>query len=311
MKRRGRYDCIAVLASETGEPSGGILRRLKEHSTSPSPRPMANTETDYVLGTHDEEIARLGLQHRVWRPRVLAAWQRARFTAGMTVADVGCGPGFATLDLAEVVGPRGRVVGFDRSHRFLAHVRASAASRGFRNVEAHDVDLDTGVLPAMQVDGAWCRWVLAFLSKPRRLVTQIASLIRPGGVFVSYEYFSYETWRFLPPSDEHDDFVRMVCASWREEGGEPNVGLQLPQWLHESGFEIVDARPAIDVLTPDDDLWQWPESFVQVGSARFADRGVISASRRDEITDAFERRKREPSTRMITPGVLELIARKI
>ena len=65
-------------------------------------------EKDYVLGTHDEEIARLGLQHRVWRPRVLDAWRRAGFTLGQTILDVGCGPGHATLDLAEIVGPRGR-----------------------------------------------------------------------------------------------------------------------------------------------------------------------------------------------------------
>src|SRR5437762_1871503 len=29
------------------------------------------SEKDYVLGTHDEELLRLGLQHRVWRPVVL------------------------------------------------------------------------------------------------------------------------------------------------------------------------------------------------------------------------------------------------
>jgi hypothetical protein len=32
-------------------------------------------ETDYVLGTDDGEIARLALQHQVWRPRVLRAWR--------------------------------------------------------------------------------------------------------------------------------------------------------------------------------------------------------------------------------------------
>ena len=31
-------------------------------------------EHDYVLGTHDDEIQRLGLQHRVWRSRMLDAW---------------------------------------------------------------------------------------------------------------------------------------------------------------------------------------------------------------------------------------------
>ncbi len=33
-------------------------------------------ERSYYLGTHDEEIRRLGLQHRVCRPHVLVAWRR-------------------------------------------------------------------------------------------------------------------------------------------------------------------------------------------------------------------------------------------
>lgn len=28
-------------------------------------------DRDYLLGTHDGELERLGLQHRVWRPAVL------------------------------------------------------------------------------------------------------------------------------------------------------------------------------------------------------------------------------------------------
>ena len=55
---------------------------------------------DYLLGTHDDEIARLALQHRVWRPRVLDAWRRAGIGPGDRVIDIGAGPGFASLDLA-------------------------------------------------------------------------------------------------------------------------------------------------------------------------------------------------------------------
>ena len=75
----------------------------------------AQKERDYVLGTHDDEIVRLGLQHRVWRARTHDAWRRAGFTIGQTLLDVGCGPGYASLDLAELVGPTGRVVAIDRS----------------------------------------------------------------------------------------------------------------------------------------------------------------------------------------------------
>jgi hypothetical protein len=49
-------------------------------------------DRDYVLGTHNEELARLGLQHRVWRPVVLDCWQRAGITVGKRVLDVGRGP---------------------------------------------------------------------------------------------------------------------------------------------------------------------------------------------------------------------------
>src|SRR5262245_42646751 len=76
-------------------------------------------EREYVLGTKDDEIERLGLQHRVWRPRALDAWRRAGITVGQTVIDVGAGPGHAAIDLAGIVGPLGKVVAVDRSAHFL------------------------------------------------------------------------------------------------------------------------------------------------------------------------------------------------
>ncbi|MGZ5005294.1 MAG: methyltransferase domain-containing protein, partial [Chthoniobacterales bacterium] len=87
-------------------------------------------ETDYVLGTHDEEVARLGLQHRVWRPVVTECWQRVGITDGWRVIDVGAGPGYATADLAEIVGPTGAVLGIERSARFLEVARDRCQRRG-------------------------------------------------------------------------------------------------------------------------------------------------------------------------------------
>ena len=58
-------------------------------------------ERDYVLGTHDEELERLGVQHRAWRPVVLDCWQKAGITVGKRVLDIGAGPGYAAIDLAE------------------------------------------------------------------------------------------------------------------------------------------------------------------------------------------------------------------
>src|SRR5437762_9184511 len=90
-------------------------------------------ERDYVLGTHEEELARLGLQHRVWRPVVLDCWQRAGLTGGKRVLDVGAGPGYATVDLAEIVAPTGEVVALERSQNFIRAMEATCRARSLRN----------------------------------------------------------------------------------------------------------------------------------------------------------------------------------
>src|SRR5262245_9010038 len=114
-----------------------------------NPMATGGTEGDYVLGTHDEEVERLGLQHRVWRPRVLDAWSRAGFSTGQTILDIGCGPGHATFDLAGIVGPTGRVVGLERSRRFLDVLESERRRLGLENVETREVDLDENDLPAL------------------------------------------------------------------------------------------------------------------------------------------------------------------
>ena len=101
-------------------------------------------EKTYFLGTHDEELERLGLQHRVWRPTVLECWRRAGIGPGSKVIDVGAGPGFAAADLAEIVGPAGRVVAVERSARFVEAGRAMLAGRGHSNVEYHELDSPHG-----------------------------------------------------------------------------------------------------------------------------------------------------------------------
>src|SRR5215831_3943110 len=124
-------------------------------------------DREYVLGTHDEEIARLGLQHAVWRPRVLDAWRRAGFTREQQVVDFGAGPGYASLDLADVVGPAGEVLALDRSARFLSHLEGSARRRGVSQIRTREVDLQGERLEADSADGAWCRRIFTFLATPR------------------------------------------------------------------------------------------------------------------------------------------------
>ena len=82
------------------------------------------SENEYVLGTHGDELGRLGLQHQLWAEYTTRAWERAGFGLGQKLLDVGCGPGYATFDLANRVGANGKVFAVDQSERFLGYLRS-------------------------------------------------------------------------------------------------------------------------------------------------------------------------------------------
>ena len=263
---------------------------------------------DYVLGTGDDEIARLELQHVVWRPRATDAWRRAGFTRGMHLVDVGCGPGHATFELAAVAGPSGGVTAIDRSPRFLEALQRRAGALRAETVRTTCVDLDTDDLPRLGADGAWCRWVLCFVRHPRRVLAGLREMLRPRGVLVLHEYFDYGAWRLAPRSPDFEEFVAATMRSWRDAGGEPDVALDLLPWLGEEGFEVVELRPIVDIVSPRDFVWQWPSSFVDSNLRRLAQLGQLTPERAAELSASFHAAARSPHVRMVTPALLEIIA---
>ena len=275
------------------------------------------SDRDYVLGTHDEEIDRLGLQHLVWRPEMLAAWSRGGVTRGSRVLDVGAGPGFATADLGEMVGAHGEVVGLERSARFVAAARRRCADRGLTHVRVEETDLMTdapkvpGAMPAAGFDAAWCRWVACFVSSPELLVQRIARALRPGGVAIFHEYEDYATWRLLPPRTKVERFVAEVMASWRATGGEPDIARTLPALLARSGFIVRHVRPIVFTVRPSDFTWQWPAAFLRSGVRRLVELGRVDEAFAEGVTHEFDLAERDPSTLMVTPLVLEIVAERL
>jgi SAM-dependent methyltransferase len=259
---------------------------------------------DYVLGTRDDEVERLGLQHRVWRGRVLEAFRRARIRSGQTVVDVGAGPGFVTADLSSLVGARGKVIALERAPHFVAKLR----TRGLANVEVREQDVSQP-FAVEGADASWCRWVLSFVADPALTVRNIAAALKPGGIALFHEYAAYGTWRMMPPDPLHERFRGLVEQSWRESGGEPDVALWLPELLAAAGLEIVEARMLADVITPADEAWQWPRSFMESGTRRLHELGYVTAGEAAPMARLLD----DPpaGAHMMTPLVAEVIARKL
>ncbi|MFC1892927.1 class I SAM-dependent methyltransferase [Chloroflexota bacterium] len=56
---------------------------------------------------------------------------------GQVVADLGCGSGYYTLALAELVGPEGKVYAVDLGKKCIRALEKKVEKGGYRNIEAH------------------------------------------------------------------------------------------------------------------------------------------------------------------------------
>ena len=267
-------------------------------------------DAEYVLGTHDEEVARLGLQHRVWRSVVTDCWQRVGITHGWRVLDAGAGPGYATADLAEIVGPTGAVLAIERSARFLRVARARCQSLGLTNVEFREADLTEQTLGDLQFDAAWCRWVASFVSSPEKLIKTIAGALRPGGFAIFHEYSDYETFRVMPVKPALESFMVEVMASWRASGGEPNVARELPRLLAAAGLRVVEIRPYVRTVSPRDYTWQWPASFIEINLERLRELGRVTPEWVADVLREFKEAEANAGSWFTTPMFLEIVARR-
>ena len=269
---------------------------------------------DYVLGTHNDEHARLGMQHSLWQEFVLDAWKRAGICTGTRVVDVGAGPGFATMDLADIVGATGHVTAVEISSKFAQEVKDQANVRGLNNVSVHIVDLMHEDIPlataGAEFDAAWCRWVCMFVPDVGALVRCVHNALRAGGVAVFHEYVHYETYGLQPPTPGIDSFTQAAMKSFSARGGNANIAGTLLKELRQHDFEIMSIKPIARSARPHDPLWQWPAGFIRTYLPRLVELGQVDNAFAANVLAELVRAEQDPQSIMLTPTVLEIIARK-
>jgi SAM-dependent methyltransferase len=120
------------------------------------------------------------------------ALERAGFTAGERVIDVGCGCGSTSLAIAARVGPTGRVLGVDISTAMLARASERAHSAGVANAEFTNADAQTHTFAPGAWDGVYSRFGVMFFADPARAFANLRGALRGGG------RTSFACWRALP-----------------------------------------------------------------------------------------------------------------
>ena len=133
-----------------------------------------------------EHAGSLDNRFRRWlqNPRkILAPYVKA----GMTVLDLGCGPGFFTIDLADMVGPSGRVIAADLQEGMLEKLRAKIRGTEIeRRITTHRCQ-DRSIGVTDKVDLALAFYLAHEVPDQEALFREIASILKPGGQFFMAE----------------------------------------------------------------------------------------------------------------------------
>ncbi len=154
---------------------------------------------------------------------------------GMAVCDMGCGNGFYTVRLAELVGERGKVIGVDIQPEMLRFLAARVEEQQIGNIEPILGTADDPRLKPGSLDLILCVDVYHEFSHPEQMLAAMRKALKPSGQLVLVEFRAEDPQ--VPIKPLHKMTKRQVLREL-----EPN-GLQLVRqfdglpWQHMMFFQ--------------------------------------------------------------------------
>jgi ubiquinone/menaquinone biosynthesis C-methylase UbiE len=151
----------------------------------------------YVLGSSPRELSRLILQAQIIEPITERLLRRLGIKEGMRVLDLGCGAGDVSMLAAEMVGPKGSVVGVDQSAEAVAKAKARVRDRGYQQISFYvsSVEEFSSDEPFDVVIG---RYVLIHQPSPSDFLRAAQRHVRPGGFIAFHEISCHHELYSLP-----------------------------------------------------------------------------------------------------------------
>jgi ubiquinone/menaquinone biosynthesis C-methylase UbiE len=108
---------------------------------------------------------------------------------GDTIIDLGCGPGYFSIDMAELTGETGKVIAVDLQTEMLAKVGEKAAAKNLaERIHLHQCDQNRiGLPPETTADFILAFYMVHETQDPGDFLEQVKELLRPGGKFLLVE----------------------------------------------------------------------------------------------------------------------------
>ncbi|GAB2959116.1 methyltransferase domain-containing protein [Amycolatopsis acidiphila] len=213
---------------------------------------------------HHEAVLR---SHSVRTAENSAGYLLPRLRAGLSLLDVGCGPGTITADLAGLVAP-GEVTAVEPTEEALALGTRTAAERNVANIRFRTADVHALEFADDSFDVVHAHQVLQHVHDPVLALREMGRVCRPDGVVAARDS-DYAAMTWFPQVPALDEWLSLYRRTARHNGGEPDAGRRLLSWAREAGFTQVTASASVwCYASPEDRAW-W--------SGLWADRILESA----------------------------------
>ncbi|MFE3500482.1 methyltransferase domain-containing protein [Kitasatospora sp. NPDC059160] len=245
----------------------------------PGPQPAAA----YTHG-HQEAVLR---SHRSRTAADSAGYLLAELRPGQALLDVGCGPGTITADLAELVGPTGRVVAVDASAEVLEQAAGYVAGRGLANVVFELADVHRLPYRDGEFDVVHAHQVLQHVADPVAALREMGRVTAPGGLVAARDV-DYATMTWFPQAPALDRWLELYRRTARANGGEPDAGRRLLSWARAAGLTDVTASTGTwTFATPERRAWwagMWADRVTGTAFGRTAvERGFAEPAELERI----------------------------
>jgi len=180
--------------SANREPQQPDAKSKKENETPEPPAPKIPEALTHYMG---REIAQtmhfLGAgwlirNRREREERCSMMLANLGLKRGMTVCDMGCGNGFHTLQIAELVGEKGQVVGVDVQPEMLKLLRERMEEKAIENVIPILGSFHNPRLPLDSIDLILLVDVYHEFSHPEHMLEAMRKSLKPDGVIVLVEF---------------------------------------------------------------------------------------------------------------------------
>jgi SAM-dependent methyltransferase len=199
----------------------------------------------YTHGHHESV-----LRSHTWRTAANSAgYLLGRLDAGMSLLDVGCGPGTITADLA---GRVRQVTAIDASPEVLEVAAGDAPGNvTFAVGDVHALDFADGTF-----DVVHAHQVLQHVADPVRALREMRRVCRPGGIVAARDS-DYQGFAWYPELPELAEWLGLYRRVARHNGGEPDAGRRLLSWARQAGFTDVTATSSTWCFATEPDRAWW------------------------------------------------------